>query len=624
MKKLILIAGFSFSFLLININSVSALSCVNISNNLIKGKENSEVLMLQNFLFEKGFLTTKPNGYFGEGTFSAVKKYQDSVSLPDSGLVFNLTRQSIKNETCSTNATTSSNTVAQNQSQVSTQKQSQTTPPSTTSTNNNTCIDLQKNLSLGLENGDVLSVQKFLMKKGFLTVTPNGYFGPSTLKAIKDYQSVNSLNSSGEILALTRANIKKDSCLTSSQSSVNNNTQTAVTVVKQTTTSNDTNKVVTTTAVKVLTPNGKRLEDIANLLGNMYSYYFYSGQAFLISTSTPTEICSLGITMCDNMIEIKSSLVPGYLSKIPHDPTVTDNATGTGYFISRSSNDDITITAPKADSGEIVSVTCNFPTKCFIKSAQDIKAQTLQNLNSKPVLSSIDKATFFSGGVMTVPLVIHGSGFSSTSNTVLLKPQNSQRVYEIGAFPSKDGATINATSGFTTKAMYCSNGCSEILAQGNYDVVVKTSGGESDAGYISIKGVVTSTTPNSPNASFIPKSTHVKLATFTLSSSVGVALKSFNLKVTASNSTLSGKVSNYTLTDVLADKIINGGPNFTFTDQYLIDNQSKIYELYADIADVDVSYAGQLTYSGGFIIKDYIANNEITVPVKDVVISVSY
>ncbi len=87
-------------YALSSLTSASAFTCVDLPKNLSKGMESSSVLSLQNFLKEKGYLTAKPNGYFGVGTLGAVKKYQASVGLSRSGQVFSLTRAAIKNETC--------------------------------------------------------------------------------------------------------------------------------------------------------------------------------------------------------------------------------------------------------------------------------------------------------------------------------------------------------------------------------------------------------------------------------------------------------------------------------------------------------------------------------------------
>lgn len=107
MKKFVII----ISFLLINLLPTSAMVCVDIQNNLTKGKEGKEVFMLQNFLTQKGFLKANPNGYFGNATLLAVKKYQRSVMLSSSGNVFPLTRKAMKDETCVEQPITKSETI---------------------------------------------------------------------------------------------------------------------------------------------------------------------------------------------------------------------------------------------------------------------------------------------------------------------------------------------------------------------------------------------------------------------------------------------------------------------------------------------------------------------------------
>lgn len=98
-------------------------TCFDVKANLVRGAENLQVATLQNFLFTFGFLKPIPNGYFGPGTFQAVKLYQKSVGLPQTGGVYALTRQAIKNATCSTAS------VPQAQSQTQTQPQSTTLVP---------------------------------------------------------------------------------------------------------------------------------------------------------------------------------------------------------------------------------------------------------------------------------------------------------------------------------------------------------------------------------------------------------------------------------------------------------------------------------------------------------------
>lgn len=61
------------------------------------------IIQLQRFLFEKSYLTNTPNGYFGQGTLSAVKKFQGSYGISNTGRVGPLTRKQIRDQSCVTN-----------------------------------------------------------------------------------------------------------------------------------------------------------------------------------------------------------------------------------------------------------------------------------------------------------------------------------------------------------------------------------------------------------------------------------------------------------------------------------------------------------------------------------------
>ncbi len=729
---------------------VSALTCVDLQNNLIKGKETSEVLSLQNFLAQKGFLTAKPNGYFGVGTLAAVKKYQQSIGLSRSGQVFPLTRAAIKKETCGSSASLPvSNTGTQNTSTVSTVDITPTLAgtyavginpygiaitPSTNivwvanySANNLSKINLTTGDNIGTYSTGINPVQLitepftnslWVANRGSNSVTKinlatettigtypvgvnPGYLafdaytksiwvanrGSNTVTKINASDGVimgtysvgsnpvvvefdsftNSIwvanNSSSSIMKLnpttgaiigtytvgnypsgiafdsytnslwvtsyTSNNVTKINPTTGvvigtytvgtnptgvtfdtytksvwvanrgSNNVIKINPVTGATLgtysvgtnpnsiavtsnavwVSNYTTNNvtkfTTQKSVTTTTQQVatttptvtlpvvLTPNQQRQQDVSSILTAMYNYYVdnYNTYVVTLGTTTPRELCAQGISMCDSLFEVKTALVPRFLSRMPIDPSLT-NATGTGYFFVRSTNGDITITAPRATSS--ILATCNFNTKCQIATATSTNTS-----QTKPQITKIDGITLISGGSMTVPIVISGSGFGTATNTVLLTLQNSQRVYTIGNVISATGTILKVNPDFTTKNTYCGPYCSEIPAVGTYALTVKNQGGESNPIYISLGGALTQTTPNSPNTSFIPKSTHAKLATFTISSSVGAKLKTLAITVTASSSALASKVSSFTLTDVLADKVINGGPTFTFTDLFL-------------------------------------------------------
>jgi hypothetical protein len=76
------------------------LVCTNLPLNLSRGSESSEVRMLQDFLYQKGLMSTLPTGFYGDQTKEAVKLYQRSALLPETGMAYEFTRSSIKNETC--------------------------------------------------------------------------------------------------------------------------------------------------------------------------------------------------------------------------------------------------------------------------------------------------------------------------------------------------------------------------------------------------------------------------------------------------------------------------------------------------------------------------------------------
>lgn len=102
MKKYFAIVVLTFLPVLFTITKTSALSCINLTKTLSKGSENSEVMVLQQFLFDNGYLTVKPNGYFGENTKKAVIAFQRKQKISSSGAVGKLTTEKIKEISCQT------------------------------------------------------------------------------------------------------------------------------------------------------------------------------------------------------------------------------------------------------------------------------------------------------------------------------------------------------------------------------------------------------------------------------------------------------------------------------------------------------------------------------------------
>lgn len=77
---------------------VPSMTFASVDVNVKYGQSGNEVLELQDFLVDKGFLKTNPTGYFGLLTLKAVQEYQTSVGLPNTGYVGVLTRGKINDE----------------------------------------------------------------------------------------------------------------------------------------------------------------------------------------------------------------------------------------------------------------------------------------------------------------------------------------------------------------------------------------------------------------------------------------------------------------------------------------------------------------------------------------------
>ncbi|MFZ2522527.1 MAG: peptidoglycan-binding domain-containing protein [Minisyncoccia bacterium] len=77
------------------------------------------------------------------------------------------------------------------------------------------CLYLPKTLKFGLKQnkGEVIKLQDFLYKKGYLSIPPTGYFGKMTESAVKKFQIENGLEQVGVVGPLTRARINQISCL---------------------------------------------------------------------------------------------------------------------------------------------------------------------------------------------------------------------------------------------------------------------------------------------------------------------------------------------------------------------------------------------------------------------------
>lgn len=83
------------------------------------------------------------------------------------------------------------------------------------------CVNLNSNLKQGMKNNEISLLQNFLKDKGYLNTSATGFFGAQTLKAVKNFQKDNNINTTGSIGPITRALINKLNC--KKEDSTNNN-----------------------------------------------------------------------------------------------------------------------------------------------------------------------------------------------------------------------------------------------------------------------------------------------------------------------------------------------------------------------------------------------------------------
>jgi peptidoglycan hydrolase-like protein with peptidoglycan-binding domain len=150
------------------------------------GDENDEIMKYQEKLYELGYLTTKPDGKYGNDTVAAVKNLQESNGLIADGYIGPATKELLASGNVTENA-----------------------------------------LKIGDSGDDVSNVQKYLKKLGYLN-SVTGYFGSDTHDAVLNFQKRNGLSSDGKagaqtISKLLSSNAKGWNGTTGSNGSSSNN-----------------------------------------------------------------------------------------------------------------------------------------------------------------------------------------------------------------------------------------------------------------------------------------------------------------------------------------------------------------------------------------------------------------
>lgn len=110
--------------------------------------------------------------------------------------------------------------------------------------------------------------------------------------------------------------------------------------------------------------NAQRSADVNTILNGVYQYSVDNNTIPSSITTTSTEICATGAASCTGLIDLSALTASGkYLVSIPKDPQCvsTGNSVcvvnGTGYKISKDSNNRVTVTPVTTENSKTISVT---------------------------------------------------------------------------------------------------------------------------------------------------------------------------------------------------------------------------------------------------------------------------
>jgi hypothetical protein len=286
-------------------------------------------------------------------------------------------------------------------------------------------------------------------------------------------------------------------------------------------------------------------------------------------------------------------------------------------LITRGQYNDITVTAKNPEDNATIKVSCNFTANC--NSITYISGVVYD----KPAITTINRPVFLRDATALSPFIITGVGFTA-SNTVSIFSNYTSKRYVLGSFPASGTTTISVDGNLLNQALQCGSGCLQRLPPGDYTVMVKNEGGESNTVNLSVKSYTTSTF-STQTGSVPPTSKNNKVATITITSSVELALTSLSLTSTTTSTTLAGKVSNFTLKDQLTGVTYGGGGgSFSINGDKLGAGQSKVYDIYVDTSAENIEDTGFITYGGTLLVRDPTEKIDMNIPIRDFSFTVSY
>lgn len=374
--------------------SASALTCTILTRAQAQGGENSEVLALQQFLYESGYLTAKPNGYFGSGTFKAVKAFQKANGLAQVGSIGPGTRAKIKALSCITSQNNSNTTTGTTSS----------TPPKSTSTassvpkvSEQTRVDMVTTSACGVESKN----EKCVLDRFAHHLETCSTFSHTETASTTKLSSVTVIAINGEQgnrckTSLTLESSSKTSnrkvkhtasCLLAKDESKSYKTlllplaatvqgyvegeKTLVALEKLFGTTQNSLSATEHACVysfkdgllsvsNIEMERGQMLRDSqrkkdVNTILNAVSQYLVDSNGLLPAgvTVSPTEICASTAPSCVGLVDLSVlTRSSKYLVSIPDEPQKV-NTNGAGYLISKTSSGRITISSQYAEGGAI-------------------------------------------------------------------------------------------------------------------------------------------------------------------------------------------------------------------------------------------------------------------------------
>ncbi|MFS8130462.1 MAG: prepilin-type N-terminal cleavage/methylation domain-containing protein [Candidatus Dojkabacteria bacterium] len=99
--------------------------------------------------------------------------------------------------------------------------------------------------------------------------------------------------------------------------------------------------------------NAQRSSDVAEILSAATQYTATQGNT--VAGLGTITVCPIQTVLGSGALDLTAPLVDGYIVGIPTDPSV-GTAANTGYTICKTATGRLTVTAPSAENGKVISV----------------------------------------------------------------------------------------------------------------------------------------------------------------------------------------------------------------------------------------------------------------------------